>query len=52
MIGSVIWYKLPECIFENCIETNTFQQRGITNQRASNYKITPLTVQCRIQSIV
>ena len=41
-----------------CIETNIFQQRAFTNQRArnyktaSNYKITHLTVQSRLQSIV
>ena len=40
------------------IETNIFKQRTITNQResnyksADNYKITPLTVQCRLQSMV
>ena len=27
-----------------CIETNIFYQRAVTNQRAGNYKITPLTV--------
>ena len=35
-----------------CIETNDFQQQAITNQQAGNYKITPLTVQCQLQSIV
>ena len=35
-----------------CIETNIFKQRAITNQRAGNYKITPLMVQCRLQSIL
>ena len=29
-----------------CIETYIFQQRAISNQRAGNYEITPLTVQC------
>ena len=27
-----------------CIEINTFKQQVTTNQRADNYKITPLTV--------
>ena len=35
-----------------CSEANIFQQWAITNQRAGNYKITPLTVQYRLQSIV
>ena len=34
----------------NSIETNIFSRRAITNQRTGNYKITPLTVQCRLQS--
>ena len=34
------------------IETNIFEQRAIRNQRAGNYKITPLMVQCQFQSIV
>ena len=41
-----------------CIETNIFKQQKITNQwagnyeTAGNYKITPLTVQCWLQSTV
>ena len=41
-----------------CIETNIFYQRLITNQRegncktTGNHKITPLTMQCRLQVIV
>ena len=42
----------------SCIEVIIFSQGAITNQRmgnyktAGNYKITPLTVQCRLPSIV
>ena len=35
-----------------CIETSTFYERTITNQRVAIYKITPLTVQCQLQSTV
>ena len=41
-----------------CIEVNIFWQRAITNQKGGNYKATgnykiaPLTVQCRLQSIM
>ena len=41
-----------------CFETNIFKQRAITNQWVANYKTagnsktTPLTVQCRFQSIL
>ena len=35
-----------------CIETNIFKQRTIASQWAGNYKITPLTVQFRLQSVL
>ena len=34
------------------IEINIFKQRAIINQQTGNYKITPLMVQCRLQSIL
>ena len=34
------------------IETNIFQEWAIANQRAGNYKITPLMMQGQFQSIV
>ena len=54
MFMRAIWDKLPLCIFEDFqishqtlyIETNNFLQQTIKNQRAGNYKITSLTVQC------
>ena len=35
-----------------CVETDSSKQREITNRRAGTYEIAPLTVQCRLQSIV
>ena len=35
-----------------CFESNIFEERAITNQRAGNYKITPFMAQCRLQSTV
>ena len=35
-----------------CIETSTFYEWTITNQRVAIYKMTPLTVQCQLQSTV
>ena len=52
------WWITPNQKKTLCIETNIFKKRTITNQRESNYKsadsykITPLTVQCRLQSMV
>ena len=58
MFERAILDKLPECIFENFEiprvkrGNNIFKQRAITNQRAGNYKVTPLTVQCWFQWIM
>ena len=62
------WWFIPKIVCTNHVITskshqtskhfvlklisNIFKQRAITNQRSGNYKIPPLTVQCRLQSIV